>query len=249
MNQFTRDKKAVARASAILLLSLTAAVVAVTLITVLSRPKTPVTPGGDTLPPVHGSETDRENIRPKPGTPETQKPTPETKAPPVTSSVTPETEPLEPVIAPVTVTWTSPLAAPTLLKAHDLTAQVFSRTMNDYRVHRGVDLGTADGAVVYCAADGVISGVTDDPFMGRTVTVTHDGGYMSFYKNLAPVDVPGITVGARVSAGTKLGAVGESAIIEISDEPHLHFEITRDGEPVDPLEVVRITFSESAYEG
>ena len=249
MNQFTRDKKAVARASAILLLSLTAAVVAVTLITVLSRPKDPVTPGSDTVPTLHGEETEREVIRPKPGTPETKKPVPETKEPAVTSSVTPETEQTEPVIAPVTITWTSPLAAPTLLKAHDLTAQVFSRTMNDYRVHRGVDLGTADGAAVYCAADGVVTGVTDDPFMGRTVTVTHEGGYMSYYKNLAPFDVPGITVGTKVSAGTKLGAVGESAIIEISDEPHLHFEITRDGEAVDPLEVVRIKFSEPAYEG
>ena len=244
MNQFTKDKKTIARASAILLLALTAAVVAVTLITVLSRPKEPVVPG-DSLPVGIGDETEREVTH----TPETKKPAADTKAPDVTSSVVPETDPVRQVDVTPEIVWRSPLASPSLLKAHDLTAQVFSRTMNDYRIHSGVDLGAPDGAVVYSAADGVIAGITDDPFMGRTVSVTHGDGYMSYYKNLAPIDVPGVAVGARVNAGTKLGAVGESAIIEISDDPHLHFEITKDGEPVDPLSVVKITFSGQNYEG
>ena len=248
MNQFAKDKKAVARASAILLLALTAAVIAVTLITVLSRPKEPAGPG-DSLPAGFGDETEREAVRPVPHSHETQKPSSETKTPDITSSVVPETEPTQPVDADPVIRWRSPLASPSLLKAHDLTAQVFSRTMNDYRVHTGVDLGSDDGAVVYSAADGVIAGITDDPFMGRTVSVTHDNGYMSYYKNLSPLDVPGVAVGARVSAGTRLGAIGESAIIEISDEPHLHFEITKNGEPVDPLAIVEFAFSDPAYEG
>ncbi len=238
-----KDKKAAARASAILLLALTAAVLVVTLVTVLSRRDAPIRPS-ETVPAVLPEETDRPVIRPIPRTPETDPPVTDQKETDVPSGVDPDPGEAEEVSVPAEPDWTSPLAAASLMKPHSLTAQVFSLTMGDYRTHSGVDLGTTDGTPVFAAASGTVTGITDDPFMGRTVSIAHDSGYVSYYKNLAPLDVPGIAVGAAVHAGEKIGAIGESAIVEVSDEPHLHFEITKDGAPLDPLSVVSVRFSD-----
>ena len=48
----------------------------------------------------------------------------------------------------------------------------------------------------------------------------------------------GFKTGAEVFEGDVIGAVGESAIIEIADEPHLHLELTLKGEYIDPSELL-----------
>jgi murein DD-endopeptidase MepM/ murein hydrolase activator NlpD len=45
----------------------------------------------------------------------------------------------------------------------------------------------------------------------------------------------GITAGATVKAGDKIGSVGDTALIEISEEPHLHFELYKDDVCTNPL--------------
>lgn len=119
---------------------------------------------------------------------------------------------------------------------HDPDLQVFSPTMNDYRVHLGVDINTADGAPVSAAADGVVEKVWEDPMMGWCVAIAHDGDSTTYYKNLSSTLAEGIVRGATVSAGQLIGTVGDSAMIEIAQEPHLHFEMTVGGLQVDPAE-------------
>ena len=72
----------------------------------------------------------------------------------------------------------------------------------------------------------------------------------TYYKQLAD----GITVGAEVEAGQLLGSVGDTAMIEIAEEPHLHVEMTVKGLQVDPLdyfskEVLSALTEDSIYEG
>ncbi len=121
-----------------------------------------------------------------------------------------------------------------LTKGHDATIQVWSETMSDYRVHLGIDIMTEAGAPVLAAADGVVEKIWDDALMGRCVAVSHDGGIYTFYKNLDPVLTEGIIEGAEIKCGGQLGRVGESAIAELADEPHLHLEMTVNGLAVDP---------------
>ena len=45
----------------------------------------------------------------------------------------------------------------------------------------------------------------------------------------------GVKAGAAVKAGDKIGAVGDTALIEISEDPHLHFELYKDGVCENPL--------------
>ena len=132
----------------------------------------------------------------------------------------------------------------TVIKGHDLTCAVYSATMNDYRVHCGIEIEAELGADVVAVADGVIKSVGNDPFMGMTITIDHGDGLISVYKNLSP-ELPGnIKVGSEVKEGDVIGAIGESAIIEIAEEPHLHFELTLKGEMTDPSELLNVNAEE-----
>lgn len=127
---------------------------------------------------------------------------------------------------------------------HDPTLQVFSPTMQDYRVHIGVDLATKENAPVYAAADGKISKIWVDTLMGYCIAIKHSGDCVTVYKNLAETLPEGIAEGASVRSGQLIATVGESAMVEIADEPHLHFEMTVGELAVDPLEY----FDDSALE-
>jgi len=128
---------------------------------------------------------------------------------------------------------------------HDPKLQVYSDTMNDYRVHLGVDIATAAGSPVYAAADGVVSKIWKDPMMGYSVAISHSGDSVTVYKNLANTLPEGIEEGAKIKAGQQIASVGESAMTEVAEEPHLHFEMTVGGLLVDPLEYYSKTELES----
>ena len=124
----------------------------------------------------------------------------------------------------------------TLTNQHDPELQVFSQTMNDYRVHLGIDIATDASAPVYAAADGTVSKVWKDSLMGYCMAIEHSGDCFTIYKNLSETLPEGIAEGTKVRAGQLVASVGESAMVEIADEPHLHFEMTVADLAVDPLE-------------
>lgn len=123
-----------------------------------------------------------------------------------------------------------------LLSVHDSELQVFSPTMQDYRVHLGIDIGTVAGASVSAMADGTVSQIWDDVRMGRCVAIKHAGDAYTIYKNLKAEHPEGIAVGATVKTGDVIGTVGDSAMVEIATDPHLHLEMTVGGIQVDPTE-------------
>ena len=70
--------------------------------------------------------------------------------------------------------------------------------------------------------------------MGTTVTVDHGNGYTTTYASLQPE--VSVLVGDEIPAGTVLGAVGNTSLTEAGWGAHLHFSVSKDGEPVDPAE-------------
>ena len=123
-----------------------------------------------------------------------------------------------------------------VLKKHDATLQVYSTTMGDYRVHLGIDVVTTENAPVYAAADGKIEKIWEDVKMGYCIAVKHSGDCVTVYKNLGETLPDGISEGVSVRSGQLIATVGNSAMVEIAEEPHLHFEMTVGGLSVDPLE-------------
>ena len=140
-----------------------------------------------------------------------------------------------------------------LSKKHSVDTQVFSPTLGEYRVHLGIDIATEEAAPVFAMAAGTVAQIWEDPMMGWSVAISHAGDAVTVYKNLSKQFADGITVGAEVEAGQLLGCVGDSAMIEIAEEPHLHMEMTVKGLQVDPLdyfskEVLAALTEDSIYE-
>ena len=116
---------------------------------------------------------------------------------------------------------------------------VFSPTMNDWRTHTGVDIVAELGSEVMAVADGTVTNVWEDPFMGTCISIAHSGNAVSIYKNLEKEVGDGIIIGCAVKAGDVIGTVGETAMNEIAQEPHLHYEMTIKDKSVDPKDHIK----------
>ena len=123
-------------------------------------------------------------------------------------------------------------------KEHDLSVLVYSATMDDLRVHCGIDISANAGDDVLAAADGEITNIYTDPMMGNCIEISHKGDAVSIYKNLTFDHAEGIEVGAKVEKGEVISYVGDSAMIESAEEPHLHYELTIKGVSVDPMDYI-----------
>jgi murein DD-endopeptidase MepM/ murein hydrolase activator NlpD len=139
------------------------------------------------------------------------------------------------------VTFVSPMTAGNVIKEWAADIPVFSVTMEDYRLHLGIDVAASAGSPVYAVADGTVESVEFHPMMGQTVVIVHKDGYKSVYQNMQTAIPSAITAGAEVKAGAQIGSVGDTALIEISEEPHLHFELYKDGNCENPLSHFTVT--------
>lgn len=119
---------------------------------------------------------------------------------------------------------------------YSITALVYSRTMADWRAHAGVDIASELGAVVMAVSSGTVESIYRDDMYGVTVVIKHRDDLRSIYSNLA--DVPTVYVGDSVFGGEIIGSVGHTALAESGEAPHLHFCLTRNGEYIDPDEVL-----------
>lgn len=124
---------------------------------------------------------------------------------------------------------------------HDSELQVFSPTMGDYRVHLGIDILANENDPVCAVAAGTVMQIWEDVRMGQCLAIKHDGDAVSIYKNLSKELPEGIKEGSAVKAGQTVAYVGSTAMVEIAQEPHLHFEMTIGGLSVDPLEYFKST--------
>lgn len=102
---------------------------------------------------------------------------------------------------------------------------IYTPTMNDFRTHSGIDITGDIGSPVCAFASGVVAEIRNDAFLGVTVVLEHSGGMVSSYSNLAENLPQEISVGAFVEVGQTIGGIGETAIIESADVPHVHFEL------------------------
>ena len=109
---------------------------------------------------------------------------------------------------------------------------VYSKTMDDWRAHTGIDYEAKKGENVTSVWDGTVQNVYMDMFWGYTVEIVHDGDLISVYKNLDKKIL--VKKGESVKSGQVIGKVGDTATVEEREVPHLHFELWTGGEPINP---------------
>ena len=124
-----------------------------------------------------------------------------------------------------------------VLSGYAMEVLSYNQTTRDWRVHTGVDFAAAAGTPVTAAAAGQVYTVYEDDQMGMTVVSRHEGGYTTRYSSLG-ADVA-VSAGQPVSMGQTIGTVGTSALMENALGDHVHFAVTKDDEPVDPMEFLR----------
>ena len=110
----------------------------------------------------------------------------------------------------------------------------YNETTRDWRTHNGIDIAAEAGTTVCAAAPGTVYTVYTDDTMGTTVVIRHTGGYVTKYASLG--EKVSVAPGDVVEMGDAIGVVANSALVESALGDHLHFSVTCNDEPMDPME-------------
>lgn len=161
--------------------------------------------------------------------------------PPITDQNPPEDNEPEDTTPPApekpkATTFVSPLTG-VVAKGHSLDMPVFSATLNEWRMHTGIDIAAEEGAEVFAGADGNVTKIYYDNYYGQSVEITHPDGIVSVYANLDG-DTINVKVGDSVSTGSRIGKIGDTSLTELADEAHLHFAVKVNGVNVNPLDYI-----------
>jgi murein DD-endopeptidase MepM/ murein hydrolase activator NlpD len=105
------------------------------------------------------------------------------------------------------------------------------------RIHKGVDWAAPIGTPIYAAFDGTVAFFGDGQGYGNVVRLSHAGGRETRYAHMSRF-ASDMKVGNAVKAGDVIGYVGTTGL---STGPHLHFELYRAGEAINPLETAVAT--------
>ena len=114
---------------------------------------------------------------------------------------------------------------------------IYSETLQEWTTHTGIDIKADKTTVVKAAEAGTVKSIKNDPRYGLTIVIEHDDQYQTIYSNLLTSEF--VVEGEKVEKGQAIGTVGNTAVFEIADEPHLHFEIWKDSLPVDPTTLMK----------
>lgn len=109
---------------------------------------------------------------------------------------------------------------------------VFSKTLDEWCTHSGIDIKADKASVVVSSEKGKVESIKNDPRYGLTVIISHSNGFKTVYSNLLTTEF--VQEGEEVEKGQTIATVGETASFEVADDCHLHFEMYKDGIAVNP---------------
>ena len=117
------------------------------------------------------------------------------------------------------------------------TVLVWNSTLGQYSTHLGVDFTAEDGKVT-AVADGTVSAVGYDSLKGHYIIIDHAENYQSRYYSLGEKIT--LQVGDDVEKGQVIGVMSTAMATENYLGNHLHLEMSKDGENIDPLTVLTL---------
>lgn len=110
---------------------------------------------------------------------------------------------------------------------------IYSKTLDEWILHAGIDIITPIGSPVYASEKGEITEISSNIGDGIKITITHNDGYKSIYSNLSTTKM--IQEGQVVDKGQVISGIGKTSTFEYEEKDHLHFEIHKDGKALNPL--------------
>lgn len=98
------------------------------------------------------------------------------------------------------------------------------------KMHTGIDFGAPTGTPIYATANGKIIRVEHKTTgYGKCVVIEHGGGYQTLYGHMSKIEVK---VGQEIRKGEQIGRVGSTGT---STAPHVHYEVIKNGEKINPM--------------
>ena len=134
-------------------------------------------------------------------------------------------------------TFKSPIEKASITKEYAKDSLVYSETLKEWTTHLGVDIKAEKGTEVKAASEGTVKSIKNDPRYGLTIIIEHSNGYKTVYANLLTTEL--VSEGEKIKQGQTIGTVGDTAVYEVVDEPHLHFEIIKNNENVNPSDYIK----------
>ena len=115
----------------------------------------------------------------------------------------------------------------------------YNQTLDCYRFHSGLDMSAAAGTNVLACIDGTVKSITvGDVLDGTKIVLSHADGVETTYMFIDAAE--GLKTGDEVKRGDVIGTVAEPVGSEYKDGAHLHFEVSKNGEVVDPNDYLDI---------
>lgn len=113
---------------------------------------------------------------------------------------------------------------------------LFASSRNGRRMHKGLDLLADVGIPVYAAKSGKVVSATQNKGMGKYIIIQHRDNNITIYGHLSSIFV---RKDDYLRQGQVIGSVGKTGNARAVDMlPHLHFEIRKNGVPLDPLDYI-----------
>lgn len=132
----------------------------------------------------------------------------------------------------VTATFVMPVSDYKILKDYSDTELMYNSTLKQWEAHKAIDYSVEEGSAVFSISAGQVTDIYTNYMDGTVIVVTHDDGLKSIYGSLS--ETTSVAVGDKVSAGQQIGTVSASAKAEMNDGAHLHFEMQKNNEKVNP---------------
>ncbi|MGL5973170.1 MAG: peptidoglycan DD-metalloendopeptidase family protein [Oscillospiraceae bacterium] len=114
---------------------------------------------------------------------------------------------------------------------------VKSKTLNDWRTHNGIDIAAKANDPVKAVSDGVIKDIYESPMWGTVIELELSDKTICRYTNLNKN--VSVKKGQSVKQGDAIATVGKTAAAEIGEEDHLHFEVLKGEEYIDPMSLFK----------
>lgn len=124
-----------------------------------------------------------------------------------------------------------------IVKEFSMDSLIYSETLQEWVTHRGIDIKGEKNMDVKATADGKIKAIKTDPRYGISVTIEHKNGIVSVYSCLLNADM--IHENDEVKQGQVIGKVGNSGVFETATGTHLHFELLKNGEYINPEMLIK----------
>lgn len=125
-----------------------------------------------------------------------------------------------------------PIEGAKVLKIFSMDNVIYSKTLDMWKTHEGIDFSATIGTKVISIEKGVIEKVYTDTLYGVSIILNHGNGYKSIYRNLD--EKVTAKEGQSVTKGQNIGIIGNTGNCENKDESHLHFELVKGTDIVNP---------------